>query len=279
MERGGATGHYPIERREGEIERLRMQAAALEFDAGVMLERIGVSSGWRCLDLGCGPGGIVDLLSVRAGPTGHVVALDADPVFLEHARALARERRRGNVEFVQGDAYRTGLPRASFDLVHVRFVASTVGRPEDLIGEALALARPGGFVALQEGDVATLKCYPPHAAWDRLAQVLEQVFASVGNDVRLAQRLYQAFRRTGLENIQYRPFLVGFRADDPMADYLPATVESLRRTILRHDLIDEGELDAALAACRRHLADPDTVSTYVTVAQVWGRRPRLSSAP
>jgi hypothetical protein len=64
-----------------------------------------------------------------------------------------------------------------------------------------------------------------------------------------------------------------------MADYLPATVESLRRTILRYDLIDEGELDAALAACRHHLADADTVSTYVTVAQVWGRRPRLSSAP
>jgi ubiquinone/menaquinone biosynthesis C-methylase UbiE len=274
-----ASGQYPIERRAGEIERLRMQAAALEYDAGVMLERIGVSSGWRCLDLGCGPGGIVDLLSVRAGPTGQVVALDADPVFLEHARALARERRRGNIEFVQGDAYRTGLPRASFDLVHVRFVASTVGRPEDLISEALALARPGGCVAFQEGDVGTLKCYPPHAAWDRLAQVLEQVFASVGNDVRLAQRLYQAFRRAGLEDVQYRPFLVGFRADDPMADYLPATVESLRRTILRHDLIDEGELNTALAACRRHLADPDTVSTYVTVAQVWGRRPRLPSAP
>jgi ubiquinone/menaquinone biosynthesis C-methylase UbiE len=244
-----------------------------------MLERIGVSSGWRCLDLGCGPGGIVDLMSVRAGPTGQVVALDTDPVFLEHARALARERGLGNVELVQGDAYRTGLPRASFDLVHVRFVASTVGRPQDLISEALALARPGGFVAFQEGDVATLKCYPPHAAWDRLAQILEQVFVSVGNDVRLAQRLYQAFRRAGLESIQYRPFLVGFRADAPMADYLPATVESLRGTILRHDLIDEGELDTALAACRRHLADPDTVSTYVTVAQVWGRRPRLSSAP
>ena len=274
-----STGNYPIERRAGEIERLRMQAAALEFDAGVMLDRIGVSSGWRCLDLGCGPGGIVDLMSVRAGPTGQVVALDTDPVFLEHARALARERGLGNVELVQGDAYRTGLPRASFDLVHVRFVASTVGRPQDLISEALALARPGGFVAFQEGDVATLKCYPPHAAWDRLAQILEQVFVSVGNDVRLAQRLYQAFRRAGLESIQYRPFLVGFRADAPMADYLPATVESLRGTILRHDLIDEGELNTALAACRRHLADPDTVSTYVTVAQVWGRRPRLPSAP
>ena len=267
-----STGNYPIERRKGEIERLRMQAAALEFDAGVMLDRIGVSAGWRCLDLGCGPGGIIDLLSVRAGPTGQVVAFDADPVFLEHAQALARGRGRGNIEFVQGDAYHTRLPRASFDLVHVRFVASTVGRPEDLINEAASLVRPGGIVAFQEGDVGTLKCYPPHAAWDRLAQVLEQVFVSAGNDVRLARRLYQLLRRAGLEDVRYRPFLVGFRSDEPMADYLPATVESLRRAILRHRLIEEDELDAALAACRGHMADPDTVSTYVSLAQVWGRR-------
>ncbi len=191
-------------------------------------------------------------------------------MFLEHARALARDRGRGNIEFVQGDAYDTGLPRGSFDFVHVRFVASTVGRHEDLIGEAVALARPGGIVALQEPDISTLRCYPPHAAWDRLAQVLERVFVSSGNDVRLARQLFQLVRRAGLENVQYRPFLVGFRSDDPMADYLPATVESVRRTILRHDMIDEEELNAALAACRRHLADPDTVSTYVTVAQVWG---------
>ena len=269
-----STGHYPIERREGEIERLHIQGAALEFDAGVMLDRIGVGPGWRCLDLGCGPRGIVELLSVRAGPTGRVVGLDADPVFLEHARARTGDRGLGNVEFVQGDAYRTGLPRGSFDLVHVRFLAGTVGMPEDLLAEAIALACPGGVVALQEADIGTLKCYPPHPAWDRLTQILERAFVCVGGDVRLAQRLYQLARHAGLEDVQYRPFLVGFRSGDPMAEFLPATVESMRGTIVRHHLIDEAELDAAVAACRGHLADPDTVSTSVTVAQVWGRRPR-----
>lgn len=271
-----STGHYPIERREGEIERLQMQAAAIEFDAGVMLDRIGVGSGWRCLDLGCGPGGIVELLSARVGPAGHVVALDADPVFLEHASRLARDRRLGNVEFVQGDAYRTGLPPGSFDLVHVRFLAGIVGGPQDLIAEAIGLTRPGGTVAFQEPDISTLRCYPPHAAWDRLTRVLEQVFVNVGNDVRLGQRLYHLVRRAGLENVQYRPFLLGFRSNDRMADFLPATVESVRSALRRYSLIGDTELEAALAACRRHLADPDTVSTYVTVVQVWGQRPRPS---
>jgi SAM-dependent methyltransferase len=265
-----ATGGYPIERRAGEIERLLIQAAAVEFDAAVMFERIGVAAGWRCLDLGCGPGGILELLSKRVGPGGKVVGLDADAAFLEHARA--RSRVLGNVALVLGDAYRTELPRASFDLVHARFVASTAGRPQELFAEAAALARPGGIVAFQEPDIGTLKCYPPHPAWDRLVELCERVFALAGGDVRLGQKLHVLARQAGLETVHYRPFLVGFRCGSPMSDYLPATIESLRGAVLRQRLTDARELDTTLAACRRHLADPDTVFNYVTVAQVWGRR-------
>ncbi len=268
------AGTYPIERSAGEIERLEMQSEAMRFDASVMLDRIGVAPGWRCLDLACGPGGIVELLAERVGARGRAVGLDADPVFLEHARKRASARGLDNVELVQGDAYRTGLPRASFDLVHVRFVASTAGRPEALVAEARSLARPGGFVAFQEGDVSTLRCYPPLPAWDRLAQALEQAFAREGNDIRLAQRLFRIFRDAGLEDVRYRPFIAGFRSDEPMAGFLPATIESLRGAILRHRLMTESDLEDALAQCRRHLADPGTVSTYPTVAQVWGRRPQ-----
>jgi hypothetical protein len=35
--------------------------------------------------------------------------------------------------------------------------------------------------------------------------------------------------------------------------------------------IPADELDAALAACRRHLADPETVFTAPSLVQVWGR--------
>ena len=126
MKRG--TGRYPIESRQGEFERLRMQAEAMSFDAAVMLDRIGVGAGWRCLDLGCGVGGITDLLWARAGPLGRVVGLDSDPAKLEAARAWARAQGLDTVEFVEDDAYRSRLPRAAFDLVHVRFLFSTAGQ-------------------------------------------------------------------------------------------------------------------------------------------------------
>ena len=157
---GSYSGHYPIERRPGELERLYLQGAAMAPDTEVMLNRIGVIEGWSCLDLGCGPRGITDLLSARVGASGRVTGLDMDGQFLEVARAGAPK----NVEFRQGDAYGSDLPAGSFDLVHMRFVASTAGDPERLLREAIRLVRPGGIVALQEPDGSSLNCYPPHPA-------------------------------------------------------------------------------------------------------------------
>ena len=260
------SGEYPIERRAGELERLALQQAAMAPDTDIMLDRIGVGAGWRCLDLGCGPGGITDLLGDRVGPSGRVVGLDFDPVFIEHARANAG----ANTEFVQGDAYRTGLADASFDLVHTRFLACTAGEPERLLAEAVRLARPGGVVAMQESEFSSLNCYPPHRAWSMLRAALAASFPGSGEDP-VAQRLYRLMRRAGLVNVQYRPFLLGVPFGDPWRDYLPATIESARSTVTGRGLIAADLLDRTLAACRSHLADPETVFTSFTVVQVWGR--------
>jgi hypothetical protein len=56
-----------------------------------------------------------------------------------------------------------------------------------------------------------------------------------------------------------------------MVDYLPSTIESLRTTILKLGFLDEGDLTDSLAACRKHLAKPETSFTMYTLAQAWGR--------
>jgi len=260
---GGFSGHYPIESRQSEIERLHVQSAAMAPETEHMLELIGVKDGWSCLDIGCGPGGIAGLLSSRVGPTGHVVGLDMNAGFSEHARATAP----GNVEFKLGDAYGSGLPARAFDLVHMRFVASTAGAPERLLAEARRLARPGGVIALQEPDGSSLNCYPPHPAWDSLKAAFLGAFRGVGADLELARRLYHVVRQAGLADVQFRPFILGVRATDPTVDYLPSIVESLQGTIIGLGLLTD------LTECRDHLHQPDTPFTLYMVAQVWGRNP------
>ena len=264
------SGNYPLESHALEIERLRIQSSAMAPDAQLMLDRIGVQEGWKCLDMGCGPCGIAGLLSPRAGSSGHVLGLDRDAAFLQHARSDAP----ANVEFLQGDAYQTGLPAESFNLVHLRFVASTAGSPERLLREAIRIARPGGTVALQEPDGASLNCYPPHPAWDRLKAALLGAFTGVGADLQLARQLYALAIQAGLEDVQYRSFIVAVRSTDPLIDYLPSTVESLRGVIIRLGLLSEAELPILLDECRNHLRRPHASFTMYTVAQVWGRTAR-----
>jgi SAM-dependent methyltransferase len=263
------SGSYPLEQRSGEIERLLVQSQAMAPDTAAMLARFGPMAGWTCLDIGCGPGGITDLLSARVGPGGSVIGLDKSAEFLAYARRNAP----ANVEFRLGDAYGSDLPAGTFDLVHMRFVASTAGNPEKLLAEAARLARRGGIVALQEPDGSTLNCYPPNPSWERLKAALLGVFKGVGADLELARKLYFLVRQSGLREVQYRTALLAVRSSDPMVDYLPSTVESLRSTILKLGLLSENELAAALADCRTHLAKAETSFTMYTVAQVWGRTP------
>ena len=262
------SGSYPIESRRGEIERLHVQGRAMAPDTERMLDLIGVIEGWSCLDMGCGPGGITELLSRRVGASGRVVGLDMNAGFLQHARAAAS----ANVEFVEGDVYNSGLPAETFDFVHMRFVASTAGMPDRLLDEAKRLVRTGGVVALQEPDGSTLNCYPPHPSWDKLKAALLGVFHGVGADLELARKLYYIVRHAELADVQFRPFIVGVRSTDEMVDYLPATVESLSSAVTRLGLLTEAELPAVIAACREHLRQPDTSFTMYTVAQVWGRK-------
>ncbi len=270
-EQGGHGGDYPIERRRGEVERLHLQGEVLAADTDVMLDRIGVGPGWRCLDLACGPRGITDALSARVGAAGHVTGLDFDPEFV----AIARETAPANLDFVVGDAWRTGLPDAAFDLVHIRFLACTAGDPERLLAEAIRLARPGGTIAFQEADGETLRCFPPHPAWTTLRRAWLGSFPDGGDDP-LAHRCYRLMRRAGLTDVQYRPVLVGVRAEDRWRDYLPATVESLRARVIERGLIAEADFEPTLAACRRHLQDPETIFTGPALVQTWGRLPAIA---
>ena len=139
------------------------------------------------------------------------------------------------------------------------------------IGELVYSARNGEALRARGAIEVGAGHYPiliaVHVAW------FFAMFASVDADISLARRLYGLMRDAPLLDVQYRPFLVGVRSTDPMVDYLPSTVESLRGTIVDRNLMSEAALATALADCRAHLCRPDVVFTTYMVAQVWGRTP------
>lgn len=252
-----------------EMRRLATQAAALAADAELLFERIGVGPGWSCLDLGCGLGEVTRMLAARVGPSGHVCGLDMEPRLLRHAAATAVP----NARYLQADALRSGLPDNTFDLVHGRMLSGATALPEDLVREAVRLAKPGGAVTLQEQDLGFTACYPGHPAHARLKSLLGRSLNESGYGTGIARRLFGIFRDSGLREVGYRPFLIGCQSNEPLTHWLPDTVQSLRATILRTGWLDADALDALLAECRMHLDHPGTTQTLYVMVQVWGRKP------
>ncbi len=264
---------YPLASNEDEIRRLRIQAESLTDEAAILLDRIGIGVGMNCLDLGCGAGGITDLMSARVGSGGRVTGVDVEEFSLAAARAWAAGLGLDNVDFRHGSIFDNDLPPESFDLVHLRYVITTIGWHEEVVEAALRLVKPGGVLALQEADADGINIYPQSDVFNRLKDVLISVFHKVGADPYAGRRLYQLLRQQDLSGIDFRICSARARSHDDLSDYLPQTVLSVREAIVKFGLMADDELDAAVSDCRRQLADPDTVTTTSIVFQAWGRKP------
>ena len=82
---------YALGSNPDETARLRRQSDELRAQSAELLDRIGLRPGQSAIDLGCGPSGILDLLSVAVFPGGRVTGLDADPAHVAMAREYASE--------------------------------------------------------------------------------------------------------------------------------------------------------------------------------------------
>lgn len=256
-----------------EQQRLLRQIEGFDAEACSLLDRIGVQPGWRAIDIGCGPLGILDRLSERVGPHGTVIGLEREPRFAAMGRTIAAERGLANVEYVEADGNATGLPRDSFDFVHERLAIIQQPDPERMLAEMVALARPGGIVVAQEIDQVSWLCEPPHPAWDALLAGLRTVLEESGVDYFLGRKLPGLLRDAGLTDVRVE---VQVRVDLPgeyRRTHLLSMVESVREKILSRGLFTIDELDATMGELRQHLNDPDTVVIRQLLFQTWGRKP------
>ncbi len=72
------------------------------------------------------------------------------------------------------------LPAESFDLVHARLLLINLPGPAPFVTTMVELARPGGWVALEDVDADAFVCDPPHTAWDTLRDAFLAVAAAHG---------------------------------------------------------------------------------------------------
>jgi ubiquinone/menaquinone biosynthesis C-methylase UbiE len=263
---------YPLGGTPVEEERLIRQATDCESRARLLLDRIGIQPGWSVADIGCGPIGILHLLSERVGPLGRVVGLERELRFAARARSEVARRGLTNVWVLDGDALAMPLKRESFDLVHERLVMINVSARETVLSEMLSLVRPGGIVALEEVDNVSWLCQPAHPSWNAILQAFHAVFQADGGDPFVGRRLPELLRRAGCRDIEVALHVDLALPGEYQRMHLVALLDSVLVRVLAKGLLTSDEAATHRAALVAHLRDPSTTVIDKLRIQAWGRK-------
>ena len=256
-----------------EQQRLLDQAREFQQQAHWLLDRIGIQPGWRVIDVGCGPLGILDSLSQRVGSRGEVVGLEYVPRFAEVASAEIVRLGLTNVRVIQADALTSGLGRNSFDFAHERLVMINRPNPQAILSEMVALVRGAGIVAVEEVDDASWLCYPSHPSWDILVEIYHTAFDRHGGNVFFGRRLPEMLRSVGLEDVQCKVHVDIVQPHGSRRKHLLSLLDSLHDKVISLGLLAENELAMHKTALELHLDDPNTLVIDKLLVQSWGRKP------
>ena len=249
------TDSYLLGRANAEVERLTRQIVTLGSDSEAQLDRIGIKNGEKVVDLGCGPGGVLHLLAERVGGSGHVLGIDRGHHFVELARRFVEERGLTQVEVREGDAYDTGLPRASFDGGHMRLLLVNVPEPERAVRELVALVRPGGWVASFEADYLPCCCDPPLPALDRLMEAYAAYARAQKIDLAVGRRMHRMFREAGVTDISVDAIVHVFPEGHERRWFQKRLIDNVRERMLAAAFITREDMARDMAALEAHLAD------------------------
>jgi SAM-dependent methyltransferase len=251
--------------------RLDLLAAVMEPHTAWLLDAVGVATGSRCLDVGCGGGHVTRELARRVGPEGRVIGIDVDQDVISLARVDAQREGLTNVFFEVQDA--AALEAGDFDLAYSRFLLSHVQSPASVLASIAAAVRPGGAVVLEDTDFRASFCYPESAAYQRFVQLYRATVSRFGGNADIGPALPALLRSAGVKSIaldvRQPSALTG-----PTKLMTVVTLERISRAAIGERLATPDELDAVLAALRDYYEDPTTLMSVPRIIRAWGRTPR-----
>jgi SAM-dependent methyltransferase len=147
-----------------------------------------LAPGQDLLDIGCGPGTITADLATRVAP-GRVVGIDVSEEIVTQAQDLAARSGLSHLSFTTGDVYALDFDDASFDIVHAHQVLQHLSRPVDALIEMRRVVRPGGVVAVRDGDFAAYPWAPADPLLDRWLDLYHEVTRHNGAEADAGRHL------------------------------------------------------------------------------------------
>ncbi|MBV9354873.1 MAG: methyltransferase domain-containing protein [Chloroflexi bacterium] len=249
----------------------RMAALSAMYDGTTErhLRRIGITSGWRCLEIGAGSPTIPTWMAEQAGPGGSILVTDINTRFLN---TLVHPL----ITVTQHDIGNDPLPENHFDLVHARLVFSWVRERDRALPRVVQALKPGGWLVIEDFDPLSLsrdQTVDTPELVVRVYRAMQQaILSTTGADIRFVRRLPRLFRDSGLTDVGSEGRVLQWEGGSAGMDLVWSNCMQLRPAVIASGAITDQEFDTGLELMK----SPEAAVTSPVMWSAWGRRPELS---
>jgi ubiquinone/menaquinone biosynthesis C-methylase UbiE len=241
-----------------------------------VLDSLGISAGWRCLEAGAGSGTIARWTADRVGASGEITATDLDPGMLAAAAMPT-------VRVIRHDITTDPLPEARFDLVHARFLLSHLPNRREIVAALQRSCRPAGWVVVEDLDINSgffidmenPLVEPAHASelLGKMYRAMVKAMISFGFDPGYGREVAADMRASGLTDVSSVTTARLIHGGTPGTDFLRYSLLRLAGHLTAVGDLSKDEIDRLV----KLFDDPRFVTIAAPLVSTWGRAAR--SAP
>lgn len=228
------------------------------------LSEIPFPPGAYVLEIGCGTGAVSRILAEQPG-VDRVLGVDPSSVFIATARALSAAI--PHLTFEESDGRSLPLEDNVFDVVVVHQTLSHVPEPERLLAEGYRVLRPGGYLALFDGDYSTATVAT--GAFDPLEACVDAFRASYVHDAWVVRRLPQLVLASGFEAVSLHSH--GY-VESPEGAYMLTWVDRGAETLVQAGHISTDSAEALKSEARRR-STTGAWFGHIAFASILARKP------
>jgi SAM-dependent methyltransferase len=224
----------------------RFEALSALFDGTTFdsFERVGISAGWKCWEVGAGGPSVPNGMAQRCMPGGHVLATDIDITWTKQSDQ--------SFEVRLHDAASEPPPAHDFDLVHARLVLQHIHHRDDALSNMIASLKSGGWLVVEDFDseLLPMACFDAQTEAEHRANRIRGGFHTLldqrGVDRAYGSKLARLFRKAGLQDVHVD---MRMAVTNPARHLLErANVAQLAKGLLAVGAATEAEINAHLAA-------------------------------
>ena len=228
------------------------------------LSEIDFSARAHVAEIGCGTGPVSRQLAAWPN-VEKVVGVDPSPIFLEKARELSNSL--VNLTFKEGDAHQLPFEDNKFDVAIFHTTLCHLTSPETALKEAFRVIKPGGWLAIFDGDYASTTFGMDDL--DPLQVCAESFRASFIHDSLLARRTPDLAGQTGFDVLSFRSH--GY-TETTSPDYMLTIVDRGADALAVSGQIGKTLAEALKGEARRRV-EKNQFFGYITYTSLVARKP------